>query len=390
MSSSRVAGISEEDINRLVELRHRLHSIAEVSGKEAKTVDYVQAFLKDTGPDKLRSGIGGHGLVATYKGEEEGPSVLIRCELDALPIPDENDVEYASETEGVGHKCGHDGHMAILCGAALQLKKQKPGRGRVHLLFQPAEETGQGAGRMLEDDGFSGINPDYVCALHNLPGYKKHQIVVRPGVFAAASTGFIARFKGATSHAAHPEEGRSPALAMAQLVEALSAVPQYYSALDQSAKVTVIHATLGERAFGTSPGKAQVMATLRTYDNDLLDMLKTKAEAIAKGLAQTYELEVETEWVESFSVTSNDEGVTETIREAARLLELDVFEKPEPFSWSEDFGQFTQAYTGAMFGLGAGKEQPALHASGYDFPDEIIETGVNMFMSIIEQLTMSN
>lgn len=374
------------DIKKLVDLRHELHVLAELSGDEEQTAGRITEFLNATNPDKLITGLGGHGLLATYKGEKEGPSVLIRCELDALPIPEENDFDYRSKNEQTGHKCGHDGHMAIVCGLAQLLGKNRPERGEVLLLFQPAEETGQGAKRVLKDEPFKSIEPDWAFALHNLPGYEKHQIVLREQVFAAASVGLIIRLKGETSHAAHPDEGKSPALAMSHLVQDLSALPQFEVSLNKAAKATVIHARLGERAFGTSPGYAEVMVTLRTYDDETLENLKQKAVELARGHSQTYGLQLETEWVESFSSTVNDAKAVEMVRNSAKEQGFSVMEKGEPFSWSEDFGHFTDVYRGAMFGLGAGISQPALHASDYDFPNELIETGIRMFSEIIKQI----
>ena len=326
-------------------------------------------------------------MFATYSGHEDGPHIVIRCELDGLPIPDDISGSYKSDTEGVGHKCGHDGHMAIVCGLAKLLGDTPPKSGKVTLLFQPAEETGQGAQRVLEDSRFQQLSPDYCFALHNLPGFEKHQIVVREEVFAAASVGLIAQFKGATSHAAHPEQGKSPALAMAQTVEAFSAVPQFYSSLEEVAKVTVVNAQLGERAFGTSPGQATVMATLRTYDDELLNTLKEKCLSIAERTAHTYDLSINVEWVEEFAATRNDPEATKQIQSAAEKLKLDVLHKDYPFSWSEDVGHFTSQIPGAMFGLGIGKEHPSLHAEQYDFEDDVISTGIMMFMQIINDLT---
>lgn len=373
------------DINELVNLRHELHALAEVSGEEEKTSKKILSYLKSTKPDEIIEGLGGRGILARYSGKEEGPAILIRCELDALPIPEENDFDYISKNRETGHKCGHDGHMAIVCGLARLLGDTGLQRGEVMLLFQPAEETGQGARRVLDDEQFKGIKPDRVFALHNLPGYEKHQIVVKENTFAAASIGLIIRLKGETSHAAHPEEGNSPALAMSHLIQDFSALPQYYAPLNKAAKATVIHARLGERAFGTSPGYAEVMATLRTYEDETMEILKQKAVEIAEGLSQTYKLGLETEWVESFSATVNDTDGVEIFRKVAKEHGLSVLEKEDPFSWSEDFGHFTNVFPGAMFGLGAGKEQPALHASDYDFPDELIETGVKMFAGIVDQ-----
>lgn len=376
------------DTRELIELRHELHTLAEVSGEEKETARRVTSFLETTDPDELITGLGGTGILARYRGKEEGPKILIRCELDALPIPEENDFEYKSKNKATGHKCGHDGHMAIVCGLASMLEEKRPERGEVLLLFQPAEETGDGAKGVLEDDRFNKVQPDRVFALHNLPGYPKHQVIVKEKSFAAASVGMIIRLKGKTSHSAHPEQGNSPATALSHLIQDLSTLPQFYTSLDQAAKVTVIHARLGEVAFGTSPSQAEVMATLRTYSEQTLDALKEKALEIASGLSKTYNLELETGWVENFRVTENDPESVEVIRKVAKDNGLDILEKEEPFSWSEDFGRFTQKYPGAMFGLGAGKDHPGLHASDYDFPDELIETGIRMFAGIIEKLSL--
>lgn len=377
-------------MDELIELRHELHAIAELSGQEKKTAQKIGSFLKTTNPDELITEVGGTGILARYAGEKSGPKILIRCELDALPIPEDNTLDYISRNKNTGHKCGHDGHMAIVCGLAKRMGNSTIEKGEVLLLFQPAEETGEGAQSVLNDDKFQGVKPDYVFALHNLPGYEKHQIVVKQGTFAAASIGLIIRLKGEVSHSAHPEEGKSPALAISHLIQDVSALPQFYVPLDKAAKATVIHAKLGEQAFGTSPGYAEVMATLRTCEDETLEGLKQKAIQVAKGISRTFELGLETEWAESFPATQNDAEAVRIIKEVARSNSFDLAEKKESFSWSEDFGHFTKAYRGAMFGLGAGKDHPVLHASNYDFPDDIIEYGIKMFAGIINQVLMSN
>lgn len=376
----------DQHLNELTKLRHHLHTIAEVSEEEQETAKFIADFLDKTEPDHLKRGIGGNGILATYEGKNEGAHILIRCELDALPISDEIDQEYQSKTDDVGHKCGHDGHMTIVCGIAKLLQKEPPESGKVTLLFQPAEETGEGARRVIDDSQFQQLSPDYCFALHNLPGFKKHQIVLKEDVFAAASVGLIVNFKGSTAHASHPEQGKSPALAMAQTIQAFSAVPQFYSPLEETAKVTVINATLGERAFGTSPAEATVMATLRTYDGELLDKLKERCFQIAQKTADTYDLSSDFEWVESFPATVNSREGYDIARAAAEKLNFDIHHKSSPFSWSEDFGHFTDQINGAMFGLGAGENHPSLHAQEYDFPDDIIPTGISMFMQIINKV----
>jgi len=369
----------------LKKLRHKLHAAAEVSGKEQQTAKIINDFLSATNPDELKTNIGGYGLLATYDSKKAGPHVLIRCELDGLPISDDISADYQSKTEGVGHKCGHDGHMSIVAGVAKLLENERPEVGKVSLLFQPAEETGEGAARVINDAQFEDLAPDYCFALHNLPGFKKDRVVIKDDTFAAASVGLIVRFDGATAHAAHPEEGNSPALAVAQTIQSFSAAPQFRVPLEKSAKVTVIHAGVGERAFGTSPGQGTVMATLRTYDDELLTKLKDHCIRMAEGYADTFDLGLDVEWVEEFPATVNNNEAVKVIESAADKIDLEINQKKEPFSWSEDFGHFTKKYKGAMFGLGAGRSHPALHAQNYDFPDEIIGSGISMFMKIIKE-----
>jgi len=193
----------------LAELRRRLHRRAEVSSKEERTAaliaEAMSGFDRGTGPDQVLRGLGGHGVAFTFSGKEEGPTVLLRCELDALPIPETIALEHGSADPAASHKCGHDGHMATLVGVAADLAERPLARGRAVLLFQPAEETGEGAARVIADPQFTLIAPDFAVALHNLPGRPLGSVVVRRGAFNCASVGLIARLRGRTSHAAEPE-----------------------------------------------------------------------------------------------------------------------------------------------------------------------------------------
>jgi amidohydrolase len=372
-----------DDLNAI---RHRLHSQAELSEHESATAALIGDYLKQQSPDKLIIGLGGHGLAAIYEGKKPGPRILIRCELDGLPITETTALDYASKNRGAAHKCGHDGHMTILLGLSRLFKKVRPANGSVVLLFQPSEENGRGAGRVIDDPQFREITPDYVFALHNLPGFERHQIIVREGVFASASKGLIIKLHGATSHAAEPQKGRSPAPAAAALIQNLSSAVQYHTALEAAAKVTIIHARVGEIAFGTSPGEGEVMATLRAHDEEVMEKLSKQCAALAEHIAGTYELKYELQWVEPFPSTVNDGNCVELIIECADELALDVHKPATPFPWSEDFGHFTALCPGAMFGLGSGLNHPALHHPDYDFPDDLIETGVKMFKDIIDKL----
>lgn len=374
------------DIDKVKGIRQKLHSIAELSGEEEQTARYVEKLLKETGADNIQSGIGGNGIIATYLGtDEEGEEIMFRAELDALPIPETINPDYASVKKGTSHKCGHDGHMAILLGLAELLKQQRPKKGKVHLLFQPSEETGQGAQWMIEDPEFQAYQPDFIFALHNLPGYKQNTILLRDEIFASASTGFIARLEGKTSHAGHPEDGNSPAPAISSLIDAFNSLPSRCTSLHRAALVTVIHARLGEVAFGTTPGYGEVMATMRSYyDEDLENMLQT-AQMVAEGTAGAWGLHLETETTENFKAVTNDAEANALIRNSAGNYGSEFLQRETPFPWSEDFGRFTELFKGALFGIGSGEKHPQLHHRQYDFPDAIIEKGMRIFSGIIDE-----
>ena len=215
-----VFALLDEQITQLVALRRALHQKPEVSGEEQQTAACIVQEVERAGADQIWTGLGGHGVALAFNGEQDGPTVMIRCELDGLPIQEVSDVPYRSETQGKGHLCGHDGHMVMVLGVAMALAK-RPKRGRVILLFQPAEETGAGAEAVLADPRWPEIRPDYAFAYHNVPGRPLGQIGLCKGTSNCASRGMKITFTGRTSHAAAPEDGVSPALAMAELMQTL-------------------------------------------------------------------------------------------------------------------------------------------------------------------------
>lgn len=374
--------ISLDDLAKLRSLRHHLHELAELSGREEKTAAFLSGVLENYHPNRLLKGLGGHGVAAIFEGKNPGPTLLLRAELDALPIREHLSLDYASKTNGVSHKCGHDGHMAILTGVAGYVAKSGLARGRLVLLFQPAEETGQGARAICEDPQFSDINPDVVFALHNLPGYPENNVIIRDGHFAAASRGMIIRLSGHTAHAGHPEAANSPVLALATLLKDLSALPGLSTSFNTAAHITVVHARLGAVAFGTTPGEAEILATLRSYEPQVMEKLAKDASRLVVETSRAHGLKSEIGWTEIFDPTSNTPEETKVIRTVAQKLSLPVIEKETPFPWSEDFGTFTERYPGALFGLGAGEKTPQLHTAEYDFPDALIPKGVQLFLGI--------
>lgn len=370
----------------LTGLRRRLHQYAELSGQEQQTPGLLKDFLKNTAPDEVREGMGGSGLAVIYNGSLDGPTVMIRAELDALPIPETVSLPYASGRRDVSHKCGHDGHMAMVAGVGLLAGRHPVQSGRLILLFQPAEETGEGAARLMEDPQFRSLEPDFLFALHNLPGFNEGEVILKKGVFSSASRGYAAHLVGQTAHAGHPDHARSPAEAIAGLMQTLPALPSRCLPLHRSGQITVIHARLGEIAFGTTPGQGAVMATLRAHYNEDIDRLAHETGQLVQGYCRTYGLQSREEWQEVFDATVNDDDSVDRILQAARMQGVPVRWMDHPFPWSEDFGQFTRHYGGALFGLGAGLQQPQLHSGDYDFPDRLIPVGTGLFWTLIRQL----
>jgi len=373
------------DLQKIIELRQELHQQPELSDSEFITAERITNFLVQYNPTEIIRGIGGNGIICIFKGSEDGPSVLFRCDMDALPIDEENDFKYKSKEKGVSHKCGHDGHMAIMAGLADLFSKNLPKKGQAILLFQPSEENGQGAKRVLNDEKFKELKIDYVFALHNLPGFPEGEVILKKDAFASASKGLVIKLVGKTSHAAEPENGLSPAMAMSNIIKELTFLPSENRFADFTL-VTVVFAKLGEIAFGTSPGNAEIMATLRSYSNNDMQLLTDRAHTIVKENAFRHNLKFEISFTEEFPATINNKESIKDIEKAVVSNSLKYRHLSEPFRWSEDFGYFTQKFPGAIFGLGSGENHPQLHNPDYDFPDSIIENGVRMFHGIYSQI----
>lgn len=368
----------------LTKIRQYLHSIPELSGKESATAEYLKTFLQSCNPDNLITGLGGTGIAAVYNSPITGPRILLRCDMDALPVNEETNLPYSSAISGVSHKCGHDGHMAIMAGVADWLSDNRPPSGSVVLLFQPAEETGEGAIQVLKDPRFQEIAPDFVFALHNLPGFPIGSIILRTGIFASASRGMVIELSGSSSHASEPHLGRSPALATARIIQIFNDFPASDGSMNRSAKLTITHVRIGEPAFGTFPGKGRLMLTLRADNVKAIKTLSRWSEDHARGIANSCDLNIQITRTEEFPVTKNSVEAVDSVRAAAEHLGLEIIQPDNPFPWSEDFGHFTMSYPGALFGIGTGIHSPALHSPEYDFPDELITPGVNVFRRIIE------
>ena len=285
----------------LAALRHALHRRPELSGQEQDTA--VRMAAEMAGADRVVAGLGGHGVAAVIEGAAPGPTVLLRAELGALPI-EEGATPLRSEVPGVAHLCGHDGHMGMLVGAARALMRRRPARGRVVILFQPAEEDGSGARAVAADPRFATLRPNWAFALHNKPGQPLGAVAVRPGPTTCASRGLRVALAGRTAHASEPERGLSPMGAILRLLPALARLgPGGAPGEPGYALSTVTHARLGAPAFGVAPGEGEILCTLRAVTDAEVDGLAARAEALAREEAARAGLEASLAWHDVFAAT---------------------------------------------------------------------------------------
>ena len=345
------------------QLRRKLHEIAEISGEEVRTKQTLLEFLQEHTSLELYSC--GDGFYAAHREADcLKPAVALRADYDALAMPDGT----------ACHLCGHDGHAAALCAAAMMAEGQTLGR-NVFFLFQPAEETGAGAAPCCAL--FDMEQVDEIYGAHNLPGFPFSQVVTRGNTFACASRGVTLRFAGKPTHAAYPENGISPALAVGRL---LCAVPQL-SAPDQYSGMTlctVIGVDMGEKAFGAAAEKAEVWLTLRGEHDEDLNKLFDGVLAFAENAAAEYGLGFGYRVQDVFPATENDPVCAEKL---LRLCGGEVLEVP--MRWSEDFGHYLYKKKGAFFGIGAGEDYPPLHTEHYEYPDALLEPTAKVFWKIM-------
>jgi amidohydrolase len=375
-----------DKIKDIIEFRKELHQNPELSGNEKNTAKRIKKFIQQYNPDKIIEHIGGNGLLVVFEGKIPGQTIMFRGDMDALPIQEESTLLHASKCNNISHLCGHDGHTAILANTIKLISLDRPKKGNVVFLFQPAEETGQGALNVLSDNNF--IIPDYIFGIHNIPGFPESCILLKSGSIAAASKGMIIKLFGKISHASEPEKGVSPALAMSEIIAFFSDKNSFKAPFNNLILTTVVHAKLGEVAFGTSPGYAEVMVTLRAFsDSDMEWLNRTSIEKIIK-VTKENGIEFDAHFVEEFPSTENHSECTEKLISIAKENNFEFQILENPFKWSEDFGHFTKAIPGALIGIGSGIDHPNLHNPNYDFPDRIIPVSTrflfNIYKSILE------
>lgn len=366
------------------QIRHQLHRMAEASNEEANTSAFIRQQLEQFQPTRIITFPKGHHLLAEYDFGGGGQTVLLRADMDAVRVNETLDLPYKSEHEGVSHKCGHDGHSTIMLRVAEMLHQQPLSEGRVLLLFQGAEETGEGARQILESGFLDAYSIDCAYALHNIPAEPAGTIICRPSSFTCSVISCDIVLTGKTAHAAEPWNAVSPFPAAQQLTDFVLSLNQRDVQREDFCVATLIEFRVGSQAYGVAAGDGVLRFTIRTREDAHLRQIIVNIEQKVKAeVAKVDGLQCEVRWLEYFAASNNAEKAVETIKECADNLDFTYQEKPIPFFWGEDFGLFTQHYPGALFGLGSGTEQPPLHHPDFDFPDEIMEIGARMFYALI-------
>lgn len=378
--------LSNYDLVELTAFRRALHARPEISGEEVETAATIAAALKELLPSKIITGLGGHGVAAVFDSSVSGPTVLFRAELDALPIHEISDAAWRSEIDGKGHLCGHDGHMTMLLALGRLLSRQPIAKGRVVLMFQPAEEDGSGARAVVADPRFAEVAPDWAFAIHNEPGKPFGYVATRAGLINCASQGMKITLTGKTAHAATPEDGVSPVQAVSELIPALSVLGPGGKLDDDFRLVTITHVNIGEPTFGIAPGEATLFATLRSAYDDPMAGMVTDAQRIARDIADRHGLNIAFEVFDDFAASVNHPEAADIAIKALDQLGVPNGSEGLPMRASEDFGVFGWGAKAAMLCLGPGEKHAALHNPDYDFPDNLIPIGASIFERIARDL----
>lgn len=351
-------------LHSILALRRELHALAELSGKETKTKQRLMAFLREHTTLQIEDE--GQWFCAIHKEPGVHETIAFRADMDALP-----------HDGGAAHLCGHDGHSAALCGLALCLEGKRLGRSIV-LIFQHAEETGEGGGVCASSLKKYGV--DRVYAFHNIPGWPEGAVLLREGTFACASRGMILSFGGAPSHAAYPENGLNPGYAAARIIDALPRLTQ--AGYLNLAMATLVGAQIGQKTFGTAAANAEVWLTLRAaLDKDLYSLIQAIEDAARRESAADG-ISIDISFQDVFPATVNNSDEVQRVRAVCRQTGLACIDVPEPFRWSEDFGYYGAFAKAAFLGIGAGIDWPQLHTKQYEFNDNILPAVISLFAAI--------
>lgn len=384
----------DQEFDRLVEIRHELHAHPELGYQEHETSRRIVGWLGEMEGVEVRTGLArGTGVLATLDSGRPGPTVVLRADIDALPIVEQSGLPWASTNDGVMHACGHDGHTTCLLGAASVLSKMRDElTGRVRFMFQPAEESGGGAVGMIADGSLDeeGRPVDAVFGLHGWPGRKIGEVATRPGPLMASTDSFLVIVHGKGSHGAYPHIGVDPIVAAGGIVMALQTVVS--RRLDPLASGVV---TVGKIHAGTAinivPETAELSGTIRSLDPEVRKQLCEEVERVILETAAAFGCRAEAKVGGGYPVTINNHAMCDLVARTAReALGEENFDPDQPPSMGgEDFSYYLEKVPGCFFFIGTcprdRDEYPSIHTPLYDFTDEAIRVGVRMHCELVRR-----
>ena len=377
--------------NRFAELlpeitawRRDIHENPEILFDTHRTSALVEEKLKEFGCDEVVTGIGRTGVVAVIKGKTNtsGRTIGLRADMDALPIHEQTGLEYASKTPGAMHACGHDGHTAMLLGAAKYLAETRNFDGTAVMIFQPAEEGGGGGREMCEDGMMDRWSIDEVYGMHNWPGRPVGSFAIRPGAFFAATDVFSIQFEGKGGHAAKPQEAIDTTVMASQAVLALQTIASRNADPIDRLVVSVTSFATSSNAFNVIPQRVDLKGTVRTMSPEMRDLAETRINEICQGIATTFGGTVEIKYDRNYPVMANAESETDYAIEVARSVSGDCAEAPLVMG-GEDFAFMLEERPGAYILVGNG-DGASVHHPEYNFNDETIPAGCSWYAGMVE------
>jgi hippurate hydrolase len=366
--------------------RHAIHRRPELAFREEYTSEFVADRLLEFGITVHR-GLAGTGVVGVIEGRPGGRAVALRADMDALPIQERNTFEHRSAVGGCMHACGHDGHTAMLLGAAQRLARSGPREGTVYLVFQPAEENEGGARVMLEDGLFERFPPDAVYGMHNWPGLQAGTFGIAAGPVMAGVDRFEVSLHGTGAHAAMPHTGADPLVAAAGIVNAVQTIVSRRTNPLHSAVVSVTQVHGGD-AWNVIPDKAVLRGSIRFFDDAVRERVEADLRRIVGGVCAAHDIRHEVVYRRGYPATVNSEREAAVAqRSAAAVVGAErVLCEDVPTMASEDFSYYLHRRPGCYVFLGAGdaRHTAGLHTPGYDFNDEVLATGAQYWLRVVE------
>ncbi|MBM6595537.1 amidohydrolase [Microvirga pudoricolor] len=367
----------------LTRIRRDFHAHPELGFTEHRTSDRIAALLSSWGIETVR-GIGGTGVVGIIEGRHPGKRYVgLRSDMDALPITETTNLPWQSTRPGCSHACGHDGHMAMLLGAARYLAETREFKGRVVLIFQPAEEGLGGARAMLKDGVLDRFPLDEIYGIHNSPNLQLGEVSVFPGPAMAGADFFDFTVAGKGSHAARPQDANDPIAAVVALVNEINTIVSRNLPPNESTVVSVTRIHSGT-AYNVIPSSASVAGTVRAFSDVVREAVRIRMREIAAGVGLSFRVEVSFETRDVFSVLVNHPEETAALVEIAGSLFGDrVLTASRPVMGSEDFADFLAVVPGSFCWLGHSGDV-ALHNPGFVFDDQVLPLGAALYAKVAE------